>query len=64
MSVSNEDLEALNEHLHLMNNQLESISDGIGSISDDMRTVRNILVAFALVFAIGSFASLLIFMSF
>ena len=53
MSFSKEDVGALGEHLQHINTHLVSISD-------DMRTVRNILVAFALISAIGSFGALFI----
>ncbi len=52
MSFSEKDIEALGQQLNLINTFLESISD-------DMIMIRNILVAFALVTAIGFFATFL-----
>jgi hypothetical protein len=54
MSFSEEDLEALGQQLNMMNNHLFSISENMG-------TIKNILVAFALVTAIGFFATFLVF---
>jgi hypothetical protein len=54
MSFSEKDMEALGQQLNLINASLDSISD-------DMITIRNILVAFTLVSAIGFFATLLFF---
>ncbi len=53
MSFSEEDLEALGQQLNLVNAYLESMSDNI-------RMMKNILVAFALVSAIGFFATFLL----
>ncbi len=54
MSFSEEDIEALGQQLNLINASLDSISDNI-------RMMKNILVAFALVSAIGFFATFLVF---
>ena len=67
MSFTEEDKEALGEHLDELYNELSqskvlltNINTHLVSISDDMSTVRNILVAFALISAIGSFGALFI----
>jgi len=54
MSFSEEDIEALGQQLNHMNYSLESMNDNI-------RMMKNILVAFSLVSAIGFFATFLLF---
>ena len=54
MSFSEEDIEALGQQLNLVNDSLVVMSVNIAII-------KNILVAFALVSAIGSFAMFLLF---
>ncbi len=60
MSFTEEDKEALGERLDELYVELSQARVLLVSISEHMNTVKNILVAFALLSAIGSFGALFI----
>ena len=60
MSFTEEDKEALGERLDELYVELSQARVLLVSISERMNTVKNILVAFALLSAIGSFGALFI----